>query len=274
MLARESATSVTGMSTDARPKVPASHRFLDEAGDTTFYGKGRASIIGKPGVSLCFILGMVKFQGELPALRAAVRRLQSQVEADPYLRDVPSVQKKQQQGGFYFHATDDPPEVRKVFFEFIHGLDCSFEAVAGRKIPRLFDTKHHNRESEFYADLLSHLLKNKLRTVERLVLNIAARGKSTRNENLALALAKASSRDRKRKSTDEAFTRVVFNVQNPQTEPLLTVADYFCWSVQRVFERGEVRTTTTSGIESQWSWICMTPRSMLAAATITGATIG
>lgn len=33
----------------------------------------------------------------------------------------------------------------------------------------------------------------------------------------------------------------VFNVQTPATEPLLNLADYFCWTVQRVFERGEVR---------------------------------
>ena len=35
--------------------------------------------------------------------------------------------------------------------------------------------------------------------------------------------------------------RVVFNVQNPRAEPLLTVSDYLCWAVQRVFEKGEVR---------------------------------
>jgi hypothetical protein len=32
---------------------------------------------------------------------------------------------------------------------------------------------------------------------------------------------------------------VVFNVQNQTSEPLLNITDYFCWSVQRVFERGE-----------------------------------
>jgi hypothetical protein len=29
--------------------------------------------------------------------------------------------------------------------------------------------------------------------------------------------------------------------QNHQTEPLLNIADYFCWAIQRVFERGETR---------------------------------
>jgi hypothetical protein len=34
---------------------------------------------------------------------------------------------------------------------------------------------------------------------------------------------------------------VAFNVLYPTQEPLLNIADYFCWSVQRVFERGETR---------------------------------
>jgi hypothetical protein len=45
--------------------------------------------------------------------------------------------------------------------------------VVGRKIPALFARKHHGRDSEFYADLLSHLLKNKLKLGQRLVINIA-----------------------------------------------------------------------------------------------------
>ena len=34
---------------------------------------------------------------------------------------------------------------------------------------------------------------------------------------------------------------VVFNVQTPVREPLLAVADYFGWSVKRVFEKGQMR---------------------------------
>jgi len=35
------------------------HRFLDESGDTTFYGKKKRIIVGDIGVSKTFILGMV-----------------------------------------------------------------------------------------------------------------------------------------------------------------------------------------------------------------------
>ena len=50
-------------------KIKITHRFLDEAGDTTFYGKGRKPIIGQPGVSLTFGLGMLKINDELVATR-------------------------------------------------------------------------------------------------------------------------------------------------------------------------------------------------------------
>ena len=36
-------------------------------------------------------------------------------------------------------------------------------------------------------------------------------------------------------------TKVVFNVNYPTKDPLLNLADYFCWTIQRVFERGEIR---------------------------------
>jgi hypothetical protein len=217
--------------------IQDNHRFLDEAGDTTFYGKGKVPIIGQNGVSLCFILGMVKFKEPLPILRQRIVDLQNQIVTDPYLCEVPSINKKVKEGGFYFHATDDVPEVRKVFYDFIASVDCSFEAYVGRKIPPLYETKHNGKEAEFYADLLSHLLKNKLSKKGKLVLNIASRGKTTRNNNLQMALTKAQTQNKGKSVT----TQVVFNVQNHRVEPLINVADYFCWSIQRVFERGELR---------------------------------
>lgn len=227
----------------SKPPVESvvSHRFLDEAGDTTFFGKGKVIIIGRPGVSLSFALGMVKFNTELTGVRQAVVDLQKAVEKDDYLNRIYSVKKKIASGGFYFHANEDPPEVRERFFKFIKGVDCSVEVAVGRKIPSLFANKHDNRESEFYADLLSHLLKNKLKMGRKLVLNIAGRGASTKNTNLQLALQKAAERFTKKREAAEIACQVVFNVQNHRTEPLLNVADYLCWIVQRVFERGEIR---------------------------------
>ncbi len=181
---------------------------------------------------------MVKCKEPLPQIRQQILDLQQQVANDPYFADIPSMNKKKQKGGFYFHATDDIPEVRKIFYDYVRKLDCSFEAVVGRKTQQIFETKHNGKEAEFYADLLSHLLKNKLQKGGKLTLTIAKRANSTRNQNLQLALAKAISQSHKNKAVK---TKVAFNVQNHLTEPLLNVADYFCWSIQRIFERGETR---------------------------------
>lgn len=80
-----------------------------------------------------------------------------------------------------------------------------------------------------------------MRQDRKLVLNVAERGSSTREHVLAEALWLASERAHERHGIDAIKTHVVFNVQNPRTEPLLTISDYLCWSVQRVFEQGETR---------------------------------
>ncbi len=229
------------MSAEDPANLEKAHRFLDEAGDTTFFGKGRVPILGQNGVSLCFGLGMVKFTAPVAEVREQMQQLCRTVEADDYLNRIPSVAKRIQSGGFHFHATDDPAEVRERLFKWIRDTDCSLEMVVGRKIPGLFARKHNGKDSEFYADLLSHLLKNKLKLGQRLVINIAERGKTTRNHVLDLAMTKARERFGKIKDAAEISSEVVFNVQNPRTEPLLCVPDYLAWTVQRVFERGETR---------------------------------
>lgn len=228
------------MNTDT-PPLEKVHRFLDEAGDTTFFGKGHVPILGQAGVSLCFGLGMVKFAAPVEKVRDQVKNLCRAVETDEYLNRIPSVVKRVKSGGFFFHAKDDSPEVRERLFKWIRETDCSLEMVVGRKIPALFARKHNNRDSEFYADLLSHLLKNKLKLGQRQVINIAERGKTTRNQVLELAMTKARERFAKKRDAAEICSEVVFNVQNPRTEPLLCVPDYLAWAVQRVFERGEMR---------------------------------
>lgn len=216
------------------------HRFLDEAGDTTFYGKGKKNIIGQNGVSKTFILGMIKVKDPLDEVRDKINALQDKIVSDEFYH-VPSVLKKINKTGYYLHATDDLPEVRKEMFDLMKTINCSFEAVVGRKDIERYETKHKGKEEYFYADLLSHLLKNKLSKHDKLVMHISERGKSTKNHNLELAFLKAKQRFSKINGNKESKTKVVFNVNYPTKDPLLNLADYFCWTIQRVFERGETR---------------------------------
>jgi hypothetical protein len=216
------------------------HRFLDEAGDTTFYGKGKKNIIGTNGVSNVFILGMIKVKDPLDEVRGKLNLLQEKITKDEFYH-VPSVLKKVNNAGYYLHATDDLPEVRKEMFDLMKTINCSFEAVVGRKSIERYETKHKGKEEYFYADLLSHLLKNKLSKHVKLVMHISERGKSTKNHNLELAFLKAKQRFTSTNENKEMKTKVVFNVNYPTRDPLLNLADYFCWTIQRVFERGEIR---------------------------------
>ena len=69
------------------------HRFLDEAGDTSFYGKNKTAIIGTVGVSKCFIVGSVIFREPIELLRKKIFELQNHVINNPYF-DVISVRRK------------------------------------------------------------------------------------------------------------------------------------------------------------------------------------
>jgi hypothetical protein len=119
----------------AKQPLHTYHRFLDEAGDATFYGKGgkRLPIIGENGISNVFMLGMLHFDEDLDVVRKAISDAQKKVEESRYYRKVPSVVKRVDKGGFYFHAKDDLAELRKEFFDIILSFNCSFEAVVGRK---------------------------------------------------------------------------------------------------------------------------------------------
>lgn len=93
------------------------HRYLDESGDTTFFGKKKRIIIGEHGVSKSFILGMVKIKSNLEEVRQKVIQLQKEIVEDEYYQNIPSVIKRENRYGFYFHAKDDVPEVRENFYQ-------------------------------------------------------------------------------------------------------------------------------------------------------------
>jgi hypothetical protein len=217
------------------------HRFLDEAGDTTFYGKGKIPIIGNNGVSNYFIMGMLTIKEPILEVRKKIISLQENIEADPYLFEIPSIQKKKRKMGYFFHAKDDVPEVRKVMFEFIKSIDCNFDAVIGKKDYNIYERKHNGKQAEFYADMLSHLLHSNINGYEKLVLNIAHRSRCTTHTNLQLGLQKAIAIASHKYPNESNCCEMVFNVQQPTTEPLINIVDYFLWALQRKIEKEETR---------------------------------
>ena len=218
------------------------HRYLDEAGDLSFLSKGkRELILGKDGVSNCFILGMLKINEDPKVLREKIEALEQSIEESVLYNQIPSVVKRIKKNKYFFHCKDDHPEIRAKFFEFVSSVDCSFQAVVGRK--EFFYNKNKNNlvANDLYTEILSHLIKDKFKIDKKLILNIASRGSSTNYKNLQLSLKSAEERFLKTNTKDAIKTNVVFNVQDFINEPILSVVDYYCWAIQRVYERGETR---------------------------------
>jgi hypothetical protein len=217
------------------------HRFLDEAGDTTFYGKGKTPLIGSNGVSNYFLLGMLTINEPINDVRQKVIQLQSNIANDPYLVEIPSIDKKKSKMGYFLHAKDDVPEVRKMAFELIKSIKCHFDVVVGRKDYNIYEKKHNGNQAEFYADMLSHLLHSSMNGYDKLVLNIAHRSRCTTHTNLEKGLQKAIAIAKHKYPEACNCCEMVFNVQHPTTEPIINLADYFLWALQRKIERNENR---------------------------------
>jgi hypothetical protein len=216
------------------------HRFIDEAGDMTFFGKGGLSVLGQEGVSKAFILGMATYKEPLIEARAKIAKFCHRIAADQYFNTMPSVAKRIAKDGFYLHAKDDPQELRYEFLKFmVSELNFTVQAIVARKNAERFIRKHNSQEREFYADMLSHLLRDRA-DYPKLVINIAERGSCTRSKNLEEALERTYERY-KHFSGEEYKAEIKFNVQQYNREPLLAVIDYSLWTIQRIFERGEDR---------------------------------
>lgn len=221
------------------------HRYVDEAGDMTFHSgkRGRhVSTIGTNGVSRCFMLGMVHVKGDLVKTRSVIDAFCREVDASIFFQSFPSVKSRTENGwkGYYPHASKDPAELRYEFLKLMSSsLDFSAQIVVGRKIPSIYIKKHGMQQREFYADLMSHLLKY-THKIDPLVMDIAERGSSTSNMNLQHAVDIARARSR-RGATAELNNDIKFNVQPYDHELLLSLTDYCLWTVQRVFEKGDAK---------------------------------
>jgi hypothetical protein len=213
------------------------HYFVDEAGDMTFFGKGHVSLIGTTGVSNHFMIGMVNFNEDLTLIRRKIKQLADEILADPYFKNIPSFERKLLYAKqFYFHATDDLPEVRMLFYKLIASLDCTFEVVVAPKVSSRFVNKHNKKESVFYADLLSHLLENKLNQPH--IMTVARIGSTLKINHLQDGFQRAIKRLQQQ---EEGVFETKFIIENQFAEPLLNIADYFCWTVQRLIEKKENR---------------------------------
>jgi Protein of unknown function (DUF3800) len=234
----------------ARFESPASerkHYFVDEAGDPTLFGTRGKVLVGTEGCSRFFILGVADVT-DPEVLARALDALRMQLLADPYFKDVPSMQRDGGKTALYFHAKDDLAEVRREVFKLLQQHQIRFSAIVRDKLRVLTyvrrrnetDSSYRYNPNELYDFMVRRLFKERLHKHGSYRVCFARRGKSDRTEALTMALEHArKSFDQKRGTETDAEIEVV--PTSPVKEPALQALDYFLWALQRTFERHEDR---------------------------------
>lgn len=212
----------------------ASHFFVDESGDPVFYDAKGNLIVGQPGCSSLLILGFIKTR-DPHSLRKAVLDLQQEVCSDPYFKRLPSIAKT----AVAFHATDDAPEIRYLFYKRIRELNFSAQFVVARKIEKVFRNRFRADENRFYDYLVTHAFRNVLHRHRHNYITFAVRGSRVRQRPLLQAISRAKQSFEKRHG--KVDTAITLQPQSPKGEPCLSIIDYVIWALQRAYNKREMR---------------------------------
>lgn len=209
--------------------------FVDEAGDPVFYNAKGQLIVGTEGCSKILIIGYIRTVDPAP-IRVAIANVRNQLKQDKYLASIPSVTKSLK----YFHAKDDCPEVRHMFYRAIKPLKFKCEFIVGRKEESRFKKSHLGKEGIFYNDMVSKLFETRMHISQASEIYFAVRGNKTRQTPLTDAIQNAKLAFERLYETKISSEVKVY----PQTmtgEPCLQVADYMLWALQRAYLKGETR---------------------------------
>ncbi len=221
--------------------------YVDEAGDAILFSRRKRMIVGKEGCSSYFMLGMIDVT-EPDALAGELEALRNQLLADPYFKDVPSMQRVQNKTAVAFHAKDDLSEVRRSVFELIMKHGIRFYAVIRDKNVIAHKVREHNKKArryryhpnQLYDRCVSRLFKERLHQHDAYTIHFARRGSFDRTEALRRALETARHNFRRSKGINSTSPIEIID-SNPVEVACLQAADYFLWALQRFYERSEER---------------------------------
>lgn len=233
---------------NAIPQQPRTcHYFVDEAGDGTLFNKRKQVVVGREGCSSYFILGVLEV-AEPKALHDALETLRKELQADPYLAKVPSLQRERNKTAFAFHAKDDCAEVRREVYKLLMQHEMRFFAVVREKATIVTKVQEHNKKhpayryhpNQLYDRSVSRLFKERLHKEESYVIQFSRRGNRARTEALQTAIEQA--RNNLRASWGiEATSPIEIMAAKPADAGGLQAVDYMLWALQRLYERGEER---------------------------------
>lgn len=223
------------------------HYYVDESGSGVLFGQRGKVLLGHEGVPRFFSLGLLDVL-QPAKLDPDVQALQRQIENDPYYEQVPSVVRRVNKGGFFFHSKDDVPEIRRMMFGLLRDSEVKFFAVVKDMNEVLTYVRNRNQSdpnyrynnNELYDFTARILFKTRLHKSDAHEICFARRGNRPRTAALQQALQTARDRFLQEKGLTSTAT---FNITTEDAEKntRLQAVDYFLWALQRCFERGEDR---------------------------------
>lgn len=231
--------------------------FVDEAGDTTLFGRYGKPLISTEGVSRFFMVGRLEVS-DIDALTSEIEALRLELLADPLLLAVPSMQIKAGKTALFFHAKDDVPEVRHAVFKLLLKHPMQLSVVVRDKQQLLLESlqkqaldsayRYKANGHDIYDDMIAQLLKSStwpfLHTPH---LTFAVRGNKERTDILKDVFQHAVSTGAiTEKAPVYQFPHILSTY--PSQSAGLQACDYLLWALQRFYERSEERY-----LQAMWS---------------------
>lgn len=223
--------------------------FVDEAGDTTLFGRHGKTLVGTDQTSRYFIVGRLDV-ADAPALAADLTALRTELLADPLLNTVPSMQPAAGKTALFFHAKDDVPEVRHAVFRLLLRHELRFSAVVKDKMALLQAVQQRNAAEpgyrykadghELYDALCARLFGRFGQFGAEREVTFAVRGTKPRTAALKAVLDDIDGGFQ----ADFGFAphgHTTVHSTFPSQSAGLQACDYLLWALQRFYERGEER---------------------------------
>ena len=170
------------------------------------------------------------------ALRKAVVGFMESIRSDLLYNSIPSLNTHKE---WFVHARGDHPEIRSKFFELLRQLEGYLaHIVIAKKDLAIFNRKHNNNPTEFYFDVLHHLLNGRFSAADcHYNLYLSQRGSNSLHR-FQTAVEKALVA---REAAHPGDIKYNLEIVPGKEMPEMSVIDYLIWAVQRKLLTGESR---------------------------------
>jgi len=229
--------------------LKAYHYFVDEAGTPEIWGRRRKNILIGEKTSKYFMIGLADIR-EVSVAANALDNLRAIFLNDPEFAHIKSLHPGKKKTARQFHAKDDHPKIRERVFSLLcrQEYDIRFYAVVRNKqavldtIKRMksIDSSYYHKSNYLYDALVQRLFSGRLHfDNSRYKVYFAQRGKTPRQKALTNALHKAQRDYEEFASMPEKKPKIQFVSGFPHEYEGLQMVDYFCWALQRLYERDD-----------------------------------